>query len=297
MKKFSYGIALGLLISFIPATIAATTFFDVQLNSWYNDSVMKLSGLGIIQGYSDGSYKPDKNVNRAELAVIIDRLLTYVENEKQNKKSEITKIDEEWNEYINYEYDFSIKFPANIDHANGSCTWENESYRPETVALPVKIFEGNNDFFIANEFYFKLTKETIKGDVNYFEGCERVNNSYENLKNESERSYQNSWNLKMRLVKNDQELETFIHENYGQGCKIKGKTGTTQNGVYKVEILTDGKDLDMSTCVLNGAYSLFYNSNTNAAVTWGMGQSYSFSKQGIKYDEEMLTSFKFIDSK
>ena len=121
--------------------------------------------------------------------------------------------------------------------------------------------------------------------------------SDENLKNESERSYQNSWNLKMRLVKNDQELETFIHENYGQGCKIKGKTGTTQNGVYKVEILTDGKDLDMSTCVLNGAYSLFYNSNTNAAVTWGMGQSYSFSKQGIKYDEEMLTSFKFIDSK
>lgn len=64
-------------------TLAVSKFFsDVDKNGWYGPSVEKLSDLGIIKGYSDGTFKPDQKVSRAELAVMLDRVIQYVETGK-----------------------------------------------------------------------------------------------------------------------------------------------------------------------------------------------------------------------
>lgn len=42
------------------------TFPDVVKDSWYEDYVTTASTQGIVKGYSDGSFKPEQNVSRAE---------------------------------------------------------------------------------------------------------------------------------------------------------------------------------------------------------------------------------------
>lgn len=46
---------------------------------WYADAVYELRTLGIIEGYEDGTFKPDNSVTRAEMTVIMERFLKLME--------------------------------------------------------------------------------------------------------------------------------------------------------------------------------------------------------------------------
>ncbi|MGG1617369.1 S-layer homology domain-containing protein [Paenibacillus sp. NRS-1782] len=54
-----------------------TGFDDVQSESWYADSVRIAASAGLINGYADGSFRPDAPVSREELAVIVERALRF----------------------------------------------------------------------------------------------------------------------------------------------------------------------------------------------------------------------------
>ncbi|WP_337100490.1 S-layer homology domain-containing protein [Paenibacillus sp. YIM B09110] len=55
---------------------AALTFTDAaQIGSWAEKEVSLAVKLGIIKGYTDGSFRPDKEISRAEMAAIIARAL------------------------------------------------------------------------------------------------------------------------------------------------------------------------------------------------------------------------------
>lgn len=59
---------------------AAIVFTDqVRFDSWFASSVVDMHAKGVIQGYPDGSFRPGNSVNRAELAVILDRYDEYVQ--------------------------------------------------------------------------------------------------------------------------------------------------------------------------------------------------------------------------
>lgn len=47
------------------------SFSDVEAGSWYNVSVSTLANAGILNGYPDGSFRPDQPITRAELAKVI----------------------------------------------------------------------------------------------------------------------------------------------------------------------------------------------------------------------------------
>lgn len=47
-------------------TTSNTSFSDVSQDAWYYDTVNKLSTLGIINGYPDGTFKPDNTLTRGE---------------------------------------------------------------------------------------------------------------------------------------------------------------------------------------------------------------------------------------
>ena len=49
------------------------TFTDVAENDWFYAAVQWASGEGIVNGYEDGSFKPDQAVTREELAVMLYR--------------------------------------------------------------------------------------------------------------------------------------------------------------------------------------------------------------------------------
>lgn len=79
MKKTLILILVGTLLGSTVAFAAVKMFSDVPSNTWYSEAVTNLANKGIITGYPDGTFGPTKNVNRAELAVILDRFIEYVE--------------------------------------------------------------------------------------------------------------------------------------------------------------------------------------------------------------------------
>jgi S-layer homology domain len=52
---------------------ARITFSDVSANYWAAEYISQLAALNIIDGYPDGTYRPDQRVTRAEFAAIIRR--------------------------------------------------------------------------------------------------------------------------------------------------------------------------------------------------------------------------------
>lgn len=78
-KQFEMGkaIAKGILKTFgikhIEESESVTRFKDVPETHWAYKAINELSELGLVNGYEDGTFKPDKPVTRAEVATILDR--------------------------------------------------------------------------------------------------------------------------------------------------------------------------------------------------------------------------------
>jgi hypothetical protein len=68
-KVISAVIAFALTAS--TAAFAAPSFTDVADTADYAQAVSTLASLGIINGYEDGSFKPDNQITRAEVSVMI----------------------------------------------------------------------------------------------------------------------------------------------------------------------------------------------------------------------------------
>ena len=59
-----------------------STFSDVKSNDWFNEAICTLVKAGIVTGYTDGTFKPNANVTRAEFSAMIARMfsVSYVGN-------------------------------------------------------------------------------------------------------------------------------------------------------------------------------------------------------------------------
>ena len=50
-------------------------YSDVAATSWYNPAVSTLSSMGIITGYPDGTFGPQRDITRAETMTLVNRVL------------------------------------------------------------------------------------------------------------------------------------------------------------------------------------------------------------------------------
>ena len=64
------------------AFTTTNSYSDVAYGKWYNNPISTMSALGIITGYPDGTFKPNKPITRAEFAAIAARF-----DETQSGKS------------------------------------------------------------------------------------------------------------------------------------------------------------------------------------------------------------------
>ena len=49
-------------------------FTDVDVSAWYADAVRQMTGFGLVNGYTDGTFKPNAKITRAEFVAILSRL-------------------------------------------------------------------------------------------------------------------------------------------------------------------------------------------------------------------------------
>lgn len=79
MKKFKFlsvVLAIAMVLS-IPTFASAKSFNDVDSSShsWAIDAIENMAELGIITGYGDGTFKPDKTVSKLEALLLTARIL------------------------------------------------------------------------------------------------------------------------------------------------------------------------------------------------------------------------------
>jgi len=128
----------GILLTLSITTFAASTVFTDEntFEDWYKDAVINMYNKGIVTGYADGSFGANKNVNRAELVVMMDRLVKSLgENNVKTyttSDSDITlyiKVGEEFKVQLNNPGDGGYSFDPITYNANGSKAIIQASYQ------------------------------------------------------------------------------------------------------------------------------------------------------------------------
>lgn len=87
-KKLISAITLSAIL-IAPTNILAKTFSDVNNNDWFYSVVNELSDKGIISGYEDNTFKPQKAVSYAEFLTLLNKSIG-------EKQSPDYKNSEEW---------------------------------------------------------------------------------------------------------------------------------------------------------------------------------------------------------
>ena len=93
MKNLKKLIALVAVLALTLSTVAlGATYTDVAEDSAYSVAVESLSKLGIVTGYEDGTYGPEKAVTRAEMAALIARIQGYEETASAQTATVFTDV-------------------------------------------------------------------------------------------------------------------------------------------------------------------------------------------------------------
>lgn len=82
---------------------AANPFEDVPADHWAYDAVAQLAQDGVITGYSDGTYKGQKQITRYEMAVMVARAMAKSQNVtvSGNDKALLDKLAAEFGDELN----------------------------------------------------------------------------------------------------------------------------------------------------------------------------------------------------
>ena len=157
-----------------------SSFSDIKDGAWCCRAVSTLTNMGIIKGYTDGSFQPNKSITRAELATIIARFAKLDVNTKT-----FSDINGHWAQK-------SIELAAGNGWING---YEDGTFRPnnnitraETFAMINRVLDRQtesvsdllptsemnmwSDNLNENAWYYKDVQEA----TNYHK-CDRVGDS------------------------------------------------------------------------------------------------------------------------
>ncbi len=108
-------------------------FKNVPANAWYSTAVSTLANLGVISGYPDGTFGPDKNISRAELASILAR---FYGNSNTQTVDKFTDISENWaRKYINQAATAGLVY----GYEDGTFRPNQNISRAETIAMVNRI--------------------------------------------------------------------------------------------------------------------------------------------------------------
>ena len=69
-------------------------FSDVKEADWYYDAVVSLAEKGILSGYADGTFRPNAQITRAELAAILSQFIYGDSASDKIGYSDVT--DQDW---------------------------------------------------------------------------------------------------------------------------------------------------------------------------------------------------------
>ncbi|MBR2736755.1 MAG: S-layer homology domain-containing protein, partial [Firmicutes bacterium] len=95
-------------------------FSDVSKSNWYNNAISVMASLGILKGYNDGTFQPNKAITRAEMAAIAARFARMTGADVTTTNT-FTDIEGHWAKK-------EIEFAAAVGWING---YPDGSFHPQ----------------------------------------------------------------------------------------------------------------------------------------------------------------------
>ena len=151
-------LALALIMSFSLVVTANAAFSDeADINETYNESVNVLAQLEVFRGYTDGSYKPQDSITRAEVAAIIYRIATGDVSDSQ------VSLYSDWNRFKDVAsgswYAGYVNYCANAEYIKG---YEDGSFRPNRNITRAE-FAAIAARFLSDEVNLPVSFSDISG--------------------------------------------------------------------------------------------------------------------------------------
>ena len=140
------------LVMTLSLAVSANAFKDDKsISDDYAESVAVLNGMGVFKGYEDGSFKPEGNITRAEVATIVYRIYTadVAKNDKSGLYATYNKFSDMagagWAQgYIGYCANASLVkgYPDGTFKPSGKVT----GYEVLAMILRAVGYDKNNEF-------------------------------------------------------------------------------------------------------------------------------------------------------
>ncbi len=169
--------------------ISSVYFNDIQ-NHWAKQNIEESYDRKIINGYEDGSFKPDNNISRIEFIAILSRFLKQKNLAYVNTNSiyytqdfEINWAKEDYDRLMRY-YGYFVDGNINsvgyttINHVFGDSIKMNKNItREEVVALMYPFFEKTNNIGVRfNDVY----ESKFKKEIETLSNCKIINGYEDN---------------------------------------------------------------------------------------------------------------------
>ncbi len=105
MKRFISFLIITIITISTVLPVGAAAFSDIQDTDYFAQAASLLKEFGVLDGYPDGTFKPQNSITRAEMAAIVCRLIAK-DHEATDLKGETEFLDvpsDHWaTGYINY---------------------------------------------------------------------------------------------------------------------------------------------------------------------------------------------------
>lgn len=154
-----------------------SSFADVSSKEWYSSYIGYLEKYDVINGYTDGTFKPDASVTRAEFVAMTVRYYDLFND--VNKTGNTVKYTDVSNSYWAYS---DIAFAKNIGwlngYSDGSFRGDNDITRAEVVTVVNRATGRVADKEYVKDNFTKLNRFTDVTDSNmwyFFDVAEAAN--------------------------------------------------------------------------------------------------------------------------
>ena len=152
--------------------MTTNNFPDVAPDAWYNNAISTMVNAGLIQGYEDGTFRPNDNITRAEFAAIASRFMTSGYDVEEDL---FTDISDHWaRENIN---DAAMTQWIH-GYPDGTFLPDNDITRAEAVTLVNNVLRRAPD---ADHMLDSMRKWPDNMDTSawYYEAMQEATNSHD----------------------------------------------------------------------------------------------------------------------
>ena len=155
-------------------------FKDVPAGAWYETAVSTLSNLGVITGYQDGNFGPQRNITRAELATILAR---FCDADTTTTLDRFSDISGSWaRKYINQAAAAGLVY----GYTDGTFRPDQNITRAETIVMVNRILgrSASADTVVNG---YKTFSDVAAGAWYYWDIVEASNDHTFNLDGSTEK--------------------------------------------------------------------------------------------------------------